>query len=73
VVHATSFERQLNIIAAPRGTNERGCANGIVKDFIDNQKHFWYNHTVCLLDKEDKEWKTRFLPIRESTNSANLI
>ena len=25
VAHATSFERQLNIIAA-RGTNERGCA-----------------------------------------------
>ena len=25
----TSFERQLNIVAAPRGTNERGYAVGV--------------------------------------------
>ena len=28
VAHATSFERQLNIVAAPRGTNERCCTLG---------------------------------------------
>ena len=28
MAHATSFERQLNIVAAPRGTNERCCTLG---------------------------------------------